>query len=162
MSEKIKGMFGSETRPNEVIEWLKSQGADAMQSIENFKDSEAIFYVNKDKEVMKLHITCAELFDIVKLPRWRAKYDEKYYFVSECGKACCSNDIRDAFDNDRFNLGNYFKTYEEAEQYAKKFREIFKKKRGDNVRYRAIRKIMRSLQGQVYAYKQTERRLCVH
>lgn len=126
MSEKIKGMLGSETRADEVKEWLKNQGADVMQSIENFKDSEAIFYVNKDKEVMKLHITCAELFDLVELPRWRAEYDKKYYFVSECGEACCSSDIRDDYDNARFNFGNYFKTREEAELCAKKVRKVFK------------------------------------
>lgn len=128
MNEKIKGIIGSVTRANEVLEWLKSQGGDVDCSICDGSSEEVIYYVdnNEIKTINKRH---SILFDLVKLPRWRAKYDEKYYFVfvSECVEACCcSSDIRDALDNGRFNLGNYFKTREEAEAVAKKVREIFK------------------------------------
>lgn len=123
-SEKIKGIIGSKTRGDEVLKWLKSQG-DVDCSICDGKSEEVIYYVdnNEIKIINKRH---SVLFDLVELPRWRADYDEKYYFVSECGEACCSSDVRDDFDNGRFNLGNYFKTREEAEPYAKKVREIFK------------------------------------
>lgn len=126
MSEKLKGIFGSETRADEVLKWLKNQGADAIPNIENFKDSEVIFYVNKDKKIKKLHITCAELFDIVELPRWRAKYEEHYYYVSDWGVVRKSKDQCWGEDNERYECGNYFKTKEEAEKYAEKIREIFR------------------------------------
>lgn len=126
MSEKIKGMYGSETRADEVIEWLKSQGADTMPSIENLKDSEVIFYVNKDKKVMKLHIICAELFDIVELPRWRAEIGGRFYFINYIGKVDFDTDLRRYADNSAYEIGNYFQTKEEAEKYIEKFHEIFK------------------------------------
>lgn len=122
--KKIKGIIGSVTRANEVLEWLKSQG-DVDRSMCDGSSEEVIYYVdnNEIKTINKRH---SILLDLVKLPRWRAEYDEKYYFVSERGEACCSSDIREALDNGRFNLGNYFKTREEAEAVAKKIREIFK------------------------------------
>lgn len=127
MSEKIKGVFASETKFRELICWLRSQGAveSSLVTLVTIARS-AIYYVNKQGQVMHTDKIHADLFDLVELPRWRAEYDKKYYFVSECGKTRCSSDIREALDDERFNLGNYFKTREEAELYAKKVREIYK------------------------------------
>lgn len=126
MSEKLKGMYGSRARFDEVLEWLKSQGA---EECEFGGHSESSIYYVDDGEVKMVDEIHSILFDIVELPRrWRAKYDEEYYFVSDRGETCCSSDIREALDNDRYNLGNYFKTPEEAGVVAKKVREIFKEK----------------------------------
>lgn len=123
MSEKLKGMFGSRSRFDEVLEWLKSQGA---EECEFGGHSESSIYYVDNGEVKMVDEIHSILFDIVELPRWRAGYDVKYYFVTEYGEACCSSDIKAALDNDRYNCGNYFKTREEAEVVAKKVREIFK------------------------------------
>lgn len=50
-----------------------------------------------------------------KFKRWRAEENEKYYFISSIG--CEVLDIKDTnerLDTIRYNLGNYFKTKEEA------------------------------------------------
>lgn len=126
MSEKIKGMYGSETRADEVIAWLKSQGAE--RCLYNGSAEDNIYYVDQGdaKVVNKRH---SALFDIVELPRWRAKYAEKYCYVSERG--CVKNTTEDFWneDDERYECGNYFKTQEEADIYAEKFREIFKERR---------------------------------
>ena len=43
MSEKIKGMYGSETRADEVLEWLESQGA--VTCMYNKFSEDIIYYV---------------------------------------------------------------------------------------------------------------------
>jgi len=124
MSEKLKGMYGSRARFDEVLEWLKSQGA---VECEFGGHSESSIYYVDDGEVKIVDEIHSVLFDIVELPgRWRAKYDEEYYFVSDRGDISGDSDKREALDNDRFDLGNYFKTLEEAAVVAKKVREIFK------------------------------------
>lgn len=126
--KKIKGVIvSSETKFHELISWLKSQGAveSSLVTLVTVVRS-AIYYVNKQGQAMYTDKIHADLFDIVELPRWRAKYDEEYYFVSDRGDICGDSDKREALDNDRFDLGNYFKTLEEAAVVAKKVREIFK------------------------------------
>lgn len=125
MSEKIKGIYGSETRANEVLEWLKSQGANVFGYKGNTKDW--IYYVDKGhvKTVNKEH---SVLFDIVELPRWRAKVGEPYCYVADDGIATIVKDRGRECDNCRYEVGNYFKTLEEARQFATKIREIFKRK----------------------------------
>lgn len=125
MSEKIKGIFGSEKRADEVKEWLKNQGAINFKDIYDASSEHSIYYVEQGN-VKVINERYSILFDIVELPRRRAKYDRKYYFVSDHGDTCCSSDIRSALDNGRFDLGNYFETPEEAAVVAKKVREIFK------------------------------------
>ena len=123
-SEKIKGMIGSKTRADEVLKWLNSQGA--KEHTYKGNDEDSIYFVYQGL-VKLIDIKYSFLFDIVELPeRWRAKYDEEYYFVSDRGDISGDSDIREALDNDRFDLGNYFKTPEEAGVVAKKVREIFK------------------------------------
>lgn len=56
MNEKIKGIIGSVTRANEVLEWLKSQGA-VDCSICDGSSEEVIYYVNNNeiKTINKRH-----------------------------------------------------------------------------------------------------------
>lgn len=122
MSEKIKGMFGSESRADEVLEWLKSQGA--KEFMYNGWSENTIYYVDKGivKVVDKSH---SVLFDIVELPRWRAKEGEIYYYVNIPGCVSSTTDERGSCDESYYVCGNYFKTREEAEKVAGKIREIF-------------------------------------
>ena len=48
--------------------------------------------------------------------RWRAEYKDKYFAVLNSGKISEIVDYEDVDDNIRYNLGNYFKTLEEAEK----------------------------------------------
>lgn len=128
MSEKIKGMVGSMTRANEVLEWLKSQGA--KKSLYDGSLEKWIYYVDQEhiKIVEKAH---SVLFDIVELPRWRAEKGGEFYFVDFTGEVGFDVDGRETTDNAMYEIGNYFQTREEAETYAEKFREILKRKEAE-------------------------------
>lgn len=123
MSEKIKGMYGSETRAYEVLKWLESQGAERCQ-YKGFVESN-IYYVDQG-EVKMVDIKHSILFDIVELPRWRAELGGRFYFINYMGKVDFDTDLRGYADNSAYEIGNYFQTKEEAEKYTEKFHEIFK------------------------------------
>lgn len=124
MSEKIKGIFGSETRANDVLEWLKSQGAERYPYIVGSVENN-IYYVDQG-EVRMVDRKHSVLFDIVELPRWRAEIGGRFYFINYIGKVDFDTDLRGYADNSAYEIGNYFQTKEEAEKYMKKFHEIFK------------------------------------
>ena len=46
---------------------------------------------------------------------WKPKDNEDYYVIFSCGDINCMAWYNDGFDNDRYALGNCFKTQEEAE-----------------------------------------------
>lgn len=127
MSEKIKGVYGSETRADEVMKWLESQGVEESQY--RGCSENTIYYVDKGivKAVDKDH---SVLFDIVEFPRWRAKTGERYYFINYIGQIDFDTDLRGSVDDSAYEIGNYFQTKEEAEKYTEKFCEFFKKIKG--------------------------------
>lgn len=126
MSEKIKGMFGSKTRADEVREWLKKQGAENHAFNGDLEDG--IYYVYQGK-AMTVDESLSFLFDIVELHRWRARVNKIYYYVTEGGYVFSKSEDAISSDNDRYKVGNYFRTKEEAEKYAEKFRELFKREK---------------------------------
>lgn len=130
MSKKIKGIFGSKERADEVLQWLIAQGAESASVKLLAGDTcNTIYYVNNRKQATWVNAIHSELFDIVELPRWRAKYEKRYYYVSDGG--CVKTTIEDFMDEDdkRYECGNYFRTREEAEIVAKKISKIFKERR---------------------------------
>lgn len=129
MSKKVKGIFGSKERANEVLQWLIAQGAESASVKLLAGDTcNTIYYVNKQKQATWVNAIHSELFDIVKLPRWRAEKGERYFFVStgDSISASSSCEESDEVDDARFESGNYFKTEKEAELYAEKILKIFK------------------------------------
>jgi len=60
------------------------------------------------------------------IPRWRAGIAEEYFYIREDGTVCQAKEhFNYAADSVRYRSGNYFRTKEQAEEYAKKWREIF-------------------------------------
>lgn len=57
--------------------------------------------------------------------RWRADWGDIYYNLDALGRIKRWIDYREFVDNELYNVGNYFETFEEAEEYSKKFRELF-------------------------------------
>lgn len=47
--------------------------------------------------------------------RWRGEYDEEYYFIDYCNKIDAWKELNYKTDKGLYELGNYFKTEEEAE-----------------------------------------------
>ena len=47
--------------------------------------------------------------------RWRAEKGEGYYYLDDFGDIASKGDEYDIFDNQRYNIGNYFKTQKKTE-----------------------------------------------
>ena len=62
--------------------------------------------------------------------RWRAEDGELYYYVNMYGNVEPFTERKEWSDDKSYNSGNYFRTKEEAEAAAVKWRELFG---GDNI-----------------------------
>lgn len=65
----------------------------------------------------------------VRKKRWRAEKGKCYWYVSIYGGASDEFDDRYDMDNELYNLGNYFRTREEAEEVAAEFRKILRNRK---------------------------------
>lgn len=67
--------------------------------------------------------------------RWRADYDEIFYFIEGYGEANCICDVRAESDTSKYELGNYFKTKEEAQKIidSKEWQEFWEKVRNGEI-----------------------------
>ena len=56
--------------------------------------------------------------------RWRASFDERYYYINHL--LDCLSDIEESHssDEERWNVGNYFKNKEQAEEALKRIKEV--------------------------------------
>lgn len=56
--------------------------------------------------------------------RWRASSDERYYYINHL--LDCRSDIEEShiFNEERWNVGNYFKNKEQAEEAIKRIKEV--------------------------------------
>ena len=74
-----------------------------------------------------------EEYGIIK--RWRADYNKMFYFIESYGEANCINDIRAESDTSKYELGNYFKTKEEAQKVidSKEWQEFWAKVRAGEI-----------------------------
>lgn len=57
---------------------------------------------------------------------WRAKNNEVYYYITNTLTIEYCDDINEYFSNERYRLGNYFRTIEQAEEYVEKIKSILK------------------------------------
>lgn len=73
----------------------------------------------------------AEKKCIENLPRWRALYNEDYYLIGSELNVDCQNEIGHVVDDNRYNVGNYFRTREAAEKVAEQIRDIFKNSKAE-------------------------------
>lgn len=64
--------------------------------------------------------------DSPKPNRWRAEMGKLYYFIDATFCANREEDIYTPMDNYRHNIGNYFRTKEEAQAMADRFKAILK------------------------------------
>ena len=65
--------------------------------------------------------------------RWRAEFESEYYTTYGDGKIHICRDYRDKDDEQRYNLGNYFKTEEEAEKVKIKLDKFWERVRAGEI-----------------------------
>ena len=58
-----------------------------------------------------------------KRPKWRADTNNIYYYINASGDFAFMSESGNDYDNKKFNIGNYFKTEEEAKE--SKFYKVF-------------------------------------
>lgn len=58
--------------------------------------------------------------------RWRAKKNCEYYYINSRVEVFADIEECTVVDDEHFNIGNYFRTREEAEKVSEKFKEILK------------------------------------
>lgn len=56
--------------------------------------------------------------------RWRAEYGCRYYLVTSCLKVGSNIDFRHTGEEERLEFDNYFRTEEQAEEAAKRVKEV--------------------------------------
>lgn len=78
---------------------------------------------DKLREFGVLDLWCEPVYE-EKPKRWRAKSKGRYWVVSGDGTTYKSNEDGDITDDERYNIGNYFKTEQEAEAVANKFKAL--------------------------------------
>ena len=119
----------------------------SLHSIEYDKDKDIFYILGKDEELDDGIIIVddkekKEIEDKVKLinkkygttERWRAEYNNIYYFI--IGRSYCiefdygiryNYDIRDYIDDNRYEVGNYFRTRKLAENKLREIKELLLK-----------------------------------
>lgn len=67
--------------------------------------------------------------------RWRAEDFKKYYYINSVSDICASTEEKQNLDNERYELGNYFQTEEEAQKIidSKKWQEFWAKVRAGEI-----------------------------
>lgn len=60
----------------------------------------------------------------VKKIRWRAEEGDGYFYVDNQGRKIAKNEECKFVDEDRFAFGNYFRTKEQAEEAARRIKEV--------------------------------------
>lgn len=56
--------------------------------------------------------------------RWRAKKGEEYHFMNTDFTTVCTTELGDDVDTNRYDALNYFRTKEQAEEAAKRIKEV--------------------------------------
>lgn len=67
--------------------------------------------------------------------RWRADDGERYYYIDSHQRILDNTDLTHSYDDMRYELGNYFKTKEEAQKVidSKEWQEFWKKVRAGEI-----------------------------
>lgn len=117
MSEKVKAIRGSKSRPEDVKLWLRNHGA---KNVDEFTcNNENHIYIVLENGSIEYFSNTKYLFifDIEELPLWRAPLNGIYWCLSSNLDVYHTVETATNSDDLRYNTGNYFKTVEEATEY---------------------------------------------
>jgi len=80
----------------------------------SYADDELKRYIIDRMDSILLTINCDT--EKIERKRWRAKYKEPYYYITESGEIRRQTECRDEIDDTFYKIGNYYQTEELAEQ----------------------------------------------
>ena len=120
---------GNAERGNEIIKLLEDLGGNNTFSYEG-NNKDAYYFINPNGEIDWTYDSggvfpyVKEFYKEIKLPRWKPKYNERYYSVSWLGRVMSNKWYGTCDDELSYQFGNIFKTREEAELARDKIKEM--------------------------------------
>ena len=98
------------------------------------RDNEINICTSFEKKIIEEKVKAInEKYGIIK--RWRGKRNDVYFSIDSCFLCDDDEDFHTKYDNRKYEIGNYFKTEEEAKEYAEYMRKKsleWHEKRGEN------------------------------
>ncbi len=116
-----------------IFTFGKFKGQSLKEVMAAYADGQAIQYRQKNASSHKWLDVDAPIWDWssldyrVKPVPWRAECGGIYYYVDNDATIESDVDNYSFIDNDRYVIGNYFSTEEEAKPYLEKFKTVFLK-----------------------------------
>lgn len=103
--------------PGFEFEYLKNSNANIIRLNFGFVIDDRYLINDSEKEKLEKSIkSINEKYGIKK--RWRAKYGYCYYYINDIFEVCSYAETFSRIDNAKYETLNYFKTGEEALEYA--------------------------------------------
>lgn len=130
MSEKIKAVRGNARYPERVREWLEGQGASEFPagSASKLNEENLLYFVKPDGRVSFIRKEYDYFVDVEELPRWRAKFDEEYWYIDDTIEVRCATEDSSRIHDARYVGRNYFQTEGEAEEYCSKIEKLLEER----------------------------------
>ena len=124
---------GNAERGNEIIKLLEDLGGNNTFSYKG-KNKDAYYFINPKGEIDKIDSETPfsgvvfpyvkEFYKEIKLPRWKPKYNERYYSVNWLGRVMSDKWYGTCDDELSYQFGNIFKTHKEAELVRDKIKKL--------------------------------------
>ena len=115
-------------------EYVKYHNKLYIQGKEKDKDNIVLLVDKEDfKKILEIVNKINEKYGIQK--RWRAEKEKEYFFVTGTSEITTDEEYYNEADNARYELGNYFKTKEEAQKVidSKEWQDLWEKVRNGEI-----------------------------
>lgn len=121
---------GDSKRGAEIIKLLKDLGGRNTQLL--LGEKEDYYYFINPNGVIDIAPPCLvgvfsfvkEFYKEIKLPKWKPKYDETYYYFTDMEGVMVGKWRNNPTDNWRHDFGNCFKSYEKAKEAINKIKNV--------------------------------------
>ena len=121
---------GDANRSREVIKTLEDIGGINYNNL-NGSYEDLYYYISPLGRIENVanyeHVLLSfikEFYKEIKLPRWKPKYNERYYSVSWLGRVMSNKWYGTCDDETGYQFGNVFKTHKEAELVRDKIKKL--------------------------------------
>ena len=143
IEEKKKYYFGyansSSLETNSILyeaPSFKTYISDTISCFDLHLNSENDCFTIKNNLVDSLELFLQEFNEKYGIPKRRRSEDfKKYYYINSVNDICASTEEKQILDNERYELGNYFQTEEEAQKVidSKEWKEFWEKVRNGEI-----------------------------
>lgn len=110
--------------------------SDTIECFDLYLNSKNDCFTIKNELVESLQLFLEKFNEKYGIPkRWRAEIGKKHFSILSTGGVGSFSEYYDKFDNDRYDLGNYFETKEQAQKVidSKEWQEFWEKVRNGEI-----------------------------